>query len=546
MEYLNLRLSTPDGLDEGHISILARSLRGETSAQVSRLPFYQDATQWRTTLIKALGAMIYCPEDFPHIEERQWLQTTGLLDTTGQYFADSMLTLVGKAVYTSLFPGDVHDLLQKTLGAVGSGESLHIQIEFSQEIAPDSRIPDYPWELACNEQGFLCRQNVTFSRYIAFMDAPPNLPPVEAIRVLLVSSAGYDPDPEIRLAPLDNQEQRAVVAGFESAQAQGRVTLSQLKLEQGSATFKALGDYLLDHTKELAPHVIHFDGHGFFGKRCGVCRTIHRKLSQTHCRKCQVPLPDSPQGYLVFESGSDASSPADYVSAAEFGQLLRDVGLDQPQAHGIRLVVTSACQSGRALGSESVFNGVAQGLIQHGIPAVVAMQHNVTVNAAAAFAERFYRAISGERTLASALKVAQGAMTEPNQWYRPILYLRWPSNEGGQLFLLENAREAFPNQRQADTVSVSWELNAAQRKQWRSAFISAFPGVPQLELMLEDELDVPLNRITQNRSQYDLTVRDLIKWAESSGNLKCLLEASLRSNPGNPRLQELAAIWLQS
>ena len=90
------------------------------------------------------------------------------------------------------------------------------------------------------------------------------------------------------------------------------------------------------------------------------------------------------------------------------------------------------------------------------------------------------------------------------------------------------------------------QLTADQRKGLRAALISAFPGQPDLELMVEDELGESLNRITQGQPNYELAVRDLVKWAEAGGKLRDLLEGALRSNSGNPKLQELARLWLKT
>lgn len=92
----------------------------------------------------------------------------------------------------------------------------------------------------------------------------------------------------------------------------------------------------------------------------------------------------------------------------------------------------------------------------------------------------------------------------------------------------------------------AWQLDASQRKQWRAALISAFPRQPDLELMLEDELDEALNLITQGQPNYQLVVRDLVQWAESHGRLRSLLESAIRANSGNLNLQELGAAWLKT
>jgi hypothetical protein len=90
------------------------------------------------------------------------------------------------------------------------------------------------------------------------------------------------------------------------------------------------------------------------------------------------------------------------------------------------------------------------------------------------------------------------------------------------------------------------QLTVDQRKELRSALISAFPGQSQLELMVEDELGESLNQITQGQSNYELVARDLVKWAEAGGKVRALLEGALRSNSGNPKLQELAGLWLKT
>jgi hypothetical protein len=97
-----------------------------------------------------------------------------------------------------------------------------------------------------------------------------------------------------------------------------------------------------------------------------------------------------------------------------------------------------------------------------------------------------------------------------------------------------------------EQTTVSWDLTQEQRKQWRAALIHAFPGQPNLELMLGDELGESLNQITQGQPNYQLVVRDVVNWAEAQGKLRPLLEGALNANPNNPKLLELDAIWLKT
>ncbi|NEQ85326.1 MAG: CHAT domain-containing protein, partial [Moorea sp. SIO2I5] len=236
-------------------------------------------------------------------------------------------------------------------------------------------------------------------------------------------------DERIGLKSLPAVEADAIANGLQQAQQKGKIQLEILE----SATLKALRRRLSERQTSAVPQVLHFDGHGFFGKRCNQigCRKAY-KQGVTQC-ECGAPLGQA-QGYLVFE---DSDGNADYVSAKELGELLGNLQRrEQPHSEpGIALVVLSACKSAMSRKSESVFNGVAQSLIGGGIPAVVAMTYSIRVDAASAFAEEFYHSVGEQESLAIALGRGQSAIgIEGNQWYRPVLYLRWEDNEGGQLF----------------------------------------------------------------------------------------------------------------
>jgi hypothetical protein len=82
------------------------------------------------------------------------------------------------------------------------------------------------------------------------------------------------------------------------------------------------------------------------------------------------------------------------------------------------------------------------------------------------------------------------------------------------------------------------ELDPRQRKRLRAALISAYPERRLLDLMLEDELEKDLNRVTQDEPTYDLTVKAVISWAESQGSVTALIIGASRGNSGNPQLQD--------
>jgi CHAT domain-containing protein len=431
LEPLRLRLSR--GADNAHfrvsVSVPSQFGGGETE---SELPFLENGVDWRRTVRNAVGASRFVTTHFQDTGEQDWMVQNGLLTEDRSGFHPNMYAYIGQALYQALFPdrSSVKNALQKAIILAQTQETeLHIQLQIDAQIGQYARLHDYPWELLHDGQDFLAHHQITFSRYIDCEAAPPKLLPFKQINVLLVSSAAFDLNN--KLEELSKDEQEAVRQVLRKAQDKNYIRLNELQ----SATLRELRAYLTEHRGNEVPHVIHFDGHGFFGKRCQECRKTYEGTKVIKCTQpCGAQLPQ-PQGYLVFE---DEAGKADYVSAKELGTLLG-------KQRGVALVVLSACKSGLSLGSNSVFNGVAQNLIRQRVPAVVAMQYSVLVEGATAFAEQFYRSLGERDSLAMAVSQGREAMgCERNQWYRPILYLRWRDNEGGQLFAMSPAL-ASPN-----------------------------------------------------------------------------------------------------
>ncbi|NEP90958.1 MAG: CHAT domain-containing protein [Okeania sp. SIO2C2] len=433
MELLELYLSPLDNPTEFKV-IVTHSPAGEGESK-SSLPFFDAECDWRTTVIRTLDISSFNPKSFSAEGEQEWMIKAGILGSDRSIFSPNYLVNIGQALYKALFPegSRVEQLLHQSITLAESKPSkLVVQLKLEADVVQKTRLADYPWELLHNRH-FLCHHQVEFSRYIAYQAVPPSLPTAEKLNVLLVSSGASDQ--ELNLGLLSKKEQKAVIKGLKTASERGDISLEQL--EEG--TFAELRTYLMEHRGDKAPHVLHFDGHGLFGKPCPnpKCGAMNAGTKLQRCRKCKTELP-SAQGYLVFE---DEDGDADYISARELGTLLQQSGLSDgsSQTQGVVLVVLSACHSGRVIAGESIFNGAAQNLIAHRVPAVVAMQYSVSVDSATQFAEQFYRSLGQKNSLVVAVSQARAAMgVEGNQWYRPVLYLRWQDNEGGQLFANES------------------------------------------------------------------------------------------------------------
>lgn len=421
MELLELYLSARD--ERRFHAISTHIPPGFDAAETEcRLPFWDRTQDWRRTIIKILeGGSEFRSQNFPEAGEQDWMVQEKILRSDCQNYElgkPSYLQRIGEALYRSLFPpdSDTKAALKHSLRlAQQRNVDLHLRLKFAPGSVQRSRVADYPWELLHDGQRFLLHQQVRLSRYIAYEALAPHFDAQEKLRVLLISSRPQG------LPQLSLKEQQAIQVGLQRAQDAGLVKLDSLP----SPTRKALSIYLANCIPDSVPHVLHFDGHGVFGKRCTKqdCRTIHPGIKAESCTACGQPLPEE-QGYLAFETGQGQP---DWQSATEVAAFL--------QPYPLALVVLSACQSGMAVAGESVFNGMAQNLIDQRIPAVVAMQYSVRADAAQDFAEQFYRVLGNRQPILTALNLGIREMgVEGNQWYRPVLYLRWSDAEGGQLF----------------------------------------------------------------------------------------------------------------
>ena len=207
------------------------------------------------------------------------------------------------------------------------------------------------------------------------------IPPLRAL-VMISSPAG--------LAPLDvEREERLLRLTTEDLVTSGLLELVVLT----EATLSNLQRALLQDV-----HVFHFIGHGGFDD-------------------------GTQEGVLALEREDDGGN--HFVSGARLGTLLHD-------ASTLQLAVLNACEGART-NRRDAFSGVAQALVRQGLPAVVAMQSEISDRAALDFSHQFYsfltRGLGIEATLCEVRK-AMAVSDEAAEWGTPVL-LR---SETGQPF----------------------------------------------------------------------------------------------------------------
>ncbi len=261
----------------------------------------------------------------------------------------------------------------------------------------------------CNLQGKpLAISGLTpFSRYTTLPEAEPEPLNESVIRLLFVVSAPKDLE-AYHLAVIDVEAGVRRLLGeladvWRSGRCQatllpGRTELSpELRADlkaagcevvRGNATLDNIAGHLTDR------HAFHFLGHGQY--RDG-------------------------QGWLMLEGEDGTLLPvADTELAARLG--------DTP----VRLVFLAACESAKSGGSPAAagvtsFQGLAARLVQQGIPAVVAMQEQLEIDAAYKLTGEFYRRLFLEHgSVDRALNEARASLYDPQKlvWGTPVLFMR--------------------------------------------------------------------------------------------------------------------------
>src|SRR6476646_1471040 len=205
-----------------------------------------------------------------------------------------------------------------------------------------------------------------------------------AVRILGIVASPED------LAPLDvDGERRRIEQAMSSVVAAGQVRLDWLEPASPRSLRLALrdGNY----------HAVHYVGHSDFTA--------------------------AGDGVIYLEHPDDGTSVA--VDETLFANLLSD-------QNQLRLVVLNSCEGARTTLTDP-YAGVATTLVQLGVPAVVAMQFEISDRAAIVFAEELYTNLISRRdpidaSVAEARKAIYSDVDKV-EWATPVLFVRDPDSE---------------------------------------------------------------------------------------------------------------------
>ncbi|MCB8944591.1 MAG: CHAT domain-containing protein [Ardenticatenaceae bacterium] len=301
---------------------------------------------------------------------------TDPIDFVQDLIADSQEALdVGQQLAGLLFQGDVRDMFIARW-TLAEQEQRRLRIRLRVDPPELSRLP---WEL-CYFTGniknyFALNLQTPLVRYIAQPSDEGEVEAVpEQVKVLLAIA---NPHNDLKVAEEEAYIQQALKPLAEA----GRV---KLMVERDVNWFS-----LQQALNREQPHVLHFVGHGDFVDEQGVL-VLHQR-----------------------NEGDDGRLPA-----AGIKPLVRGV------KESLKVVFLNACHSGKA-GMKRAARGVAQAIIEAGVPAVVAMQTKVPDAIAADFARIFYEQLAGAEPLDVAVtQMRIGANAGGYFGCIPILFMR--------------------------------------------------------------------------------------------------------------------------
>lgn len=306
----------------------------------------------------------------------------------------------GSTLYQAVFSGEVGTTYLRSFDAAQhEAKGLRLRLRLSE--APV--LSGLPWEFLHDEDigDFLVlSERRPLVRYPELPSAVEPLGVAAPLRVLLIVSS---PSDHIQLDV--DREQRLLQEALAGPIADGRVEVTLLERPTLSSLRSAL--------RRSDVHILHYIGHGGFDNQ-------------------------TDEGVLLFE---DEQGKGRRVSASSLGTILYD---HDP----LRLVVLNACEGART-GTNDPFSGVAPELVRRGAPAVIAMQFEITDQAAITFSHEFYLAVADGYPVDAATASARKAIfAEGNglEWATPVLYLRSPD---GMIFDLQQPPPS------AERVSVS-------------------------------------------------------------------------------------------
>jgi hypothetical protein len=296
----------------------------------------------------------------------------------------------GQALFDTLFASAA---VQRGWGTAHGGQSKQVRLQLRLD-APE--LHALPWELLRDDQDLLAADaDSPFSRYLAVSRAWGRSITDRPIRILAVISNPKDIEEKYSLPVADVNLEEQTLRTAIGQDAQLTVLAEPITLDHLEAELR--NGY----------HILHFVGHGAFNTK-------------------------SQQAALYFQ---DQDGNAQRISDDDFAGMLNRL------ASPPHLVILAACQSAKQ-SLRAAFSGLGPKLVQIGVPAVIAMQENVSVLTARQFAATFYQRLLAHGTVDLAMNEARGTLITSGRYDAavPVLFMRLPDGRLWDVAALTKAK----------------------------------------------------------------------------------------------------------
>lgn len=299
----------------------------------------------------------------------------------------------GRALFETLITGDVDAHYRVSWReARRQNKGLRVKVH----VRPPE-LSSLPWEFVYDpKHGYLCLSSRT--PLVRYPDVPH---PIERLTVTPpLRILGMVASPQ-GLPQLDvGHEKRLVEEAVRGLQARRLVELAWLEGQTWRDLQRAM--------RHGPWHIFHFIGHGGFD-------------------------PETEEGAIAL---SDDEGRKHLLGASDLALLLDD-------HYFLRLVFLNSCEGARG-SPRDPFSSTAATLVRAGIPAVVAMQYEITDRSAIEFSRSFYDAVADGLPIDAAVAEARTAVKMKSilEWGTPVLYMR--SSDGRIFDVLASGAESLP------------------------------------------------------------------------------------------------------
>jgi len=351
--------------------------------------------------------------DVPHVSQVRTPPVEVVEPPIGQPIPRSarLMQNLGINLWQWLFDGVIQSSLNRSQGiAQGQGKALRLRL--------DVRDPDLislPWEIMqsdAGKQAISLSQQLLFSRTTSDVDGLPAVRSETSLNVLLV--LGQDAAPDLPAGAFENSqrdelkrlklEQEAIALSRILRERQGFNRLSAACFVD--TLLQPTSRELIDRLENGHYNVLFYAGHG-------------------------VPAPD---GGLLF------LRPNQPMNGTELAQVLTRCR--------VKLAVFNACW-GAQPEERTPRSSLAEVLLYHGVPAVLAMRDSITDQEALSFIAAFAQALSDRMPIDQAVAVArQHLLTlfrfNHQAWTLPVLYMH-PEFNGELIKPIEEGLTQIPH-----------------------------------------------------------------------------------------------------